>query len=243
MRIGCYLSLLYQYSKLYSLQLFRNRSATLFSIVLPVILFVLIGHQSKGDVDQQVAMLIIFCNYSVQTATFVSLGLTISAEKKSDWSVYLRTLPARHWVQFSGLIVSKVLAAAISLVIVILASNFILQLSLPLPLVGMIFLVALLGAIPMSLLGIGFGHRIDATAARGVMVFVNLGLLFGAFVFPGTGILHTLQQFVPTYQWMLITYSHVVAGHDQLAPWAWLVGWTAVFYWFAAWSARNADER
>jgi ABC-2 type transport system permease protein len=236
------MNLIYAYSKIYTLQLFRNRSSAFFQIFFPVILVLVFGRHAHGTEIAQTAVLIVFANYAVQTSTFLSLGLSVSAERSSNWTIYLKTLPAKHSVQFAGLIISKLVAAVISLTLVVLGCFFILDLNVSIPLLLFIFLVAFLGGIPMSLLGIGMGNIVNAQAARGVMVFINLSLLFATFAFPDKGWLSILREFIPSYQWMMITLSHIIKKQNEITPWLWMLGWTLVIYLFALWSHRRKRD-
>ncbi len=119
---------------------------------------------------------------------------------------------------------------------------FLLKLNLPFETVAFVFVVALLGGIPMGMLGIGIGTMVNALAARSFLVFINLCLLFGAFIFPDKGILSVVRDFVPTYQWMMITLSHQIPGANRLEPWAWMLGWTVVLYLFMNYAHKRRRD-
>jgi ABC-2 type transport system permease protein len=230
------MKLLFHYIKINLLQLFRNRSAAFFSIAFPVLLVLVFGHRTGNTEITRIGAMIVFCNYAVQTSTFLSLGLSVSAERSSDWMIYLKTLPAKPHSQFIGLIVSKLVAAFISLILVVLSLYFIAKIHPSIDLLFIIIIAAFLGGIPMALLGIALGYRVNPAAARGIMVFLNLSLLFGAFAFPQQGTWSFIRDFVPSYQWMMISLSHVEPTANSILPWVWLIGWTMVFYAFAVWS-------
>lgn len=230
------MKLLLSYIKINLLQLFRNRSAAFFSIAFPVLLVLVLGHRAGNSEITQMGAMIVFCNYAVQTSTFLSLGLSISAERSSDWMIYLKTLPAKTYSQFIGLIVSKLVAALISLILVILTMYYLAHIHPAFHLLLIIVVAAFLGGIPMALLGIALGYRVNPSAARGVMVFMNLSLLFGTFAFPDKGPWSIVRDFVPSYQWMMISLSHIVPTANFITPWVWLIGWTVAFYALAVWS-------
>ncbi len=228
--------LILTYIKINYLQIIRNRSAAFFNILFPGILFILFGHQAAHSTIAKDGDFIVFCNYAVQTTLFSSLGMSIAENRSSDWTIYLKTLPSRAFQQFSGLIVSKILLAFISLIIMIVLGYLFLGAGLPFHMLLWAIFVALVGSIPLAFLAVGLGYRINPEASRGLFVFLNLLLLFGAFSFPETGFLSVVRNFVPSYQWMMATLSHVIPGANVLTPWYWLLGYTVVFYLFAQWS-------
>lgn len=232
------MKLLTSYIKINLLQLLRNRSAAFFSIAFPVLLVLVFGHRIGNTAVTQIGAMIVFANYAVQTSTFLSLGMSVSAERNSDWMIYLKTLPAKPYSQFIGLITSKLVAAFISLMLVVLCLYFIGHIHPALSLLAVIVLAAFLGGIPMSLFGIALGNRVNPEAARGVMVFINLCLLFGAFALPQQGVWSWVRNFVPSYQWMMISLSHLMPESNPLVPWFWLLGWTLFFYGLAIWSHK-----
>lgn len=236
------MKLLSSYIKINLLQLFRNRSAAFFSIAFPVLLVVVFGHHIGNTAVTQIGAMIVFCNYAVQTSTFLSLGMSISAERNSDWMIYLKTLPAKTYSHFFGLIVSKLVAAFISLILVILALYYLAHIHPSFHLLMIIIVAAFLGGIPMALLGIALGYRVNPEAARGVMVFLNLCLLFGAFAFPQQGAWSWVRDFVPSYQWMMISLSHLESTANPVTPWFWLMGWTVVFYGLAVWAYHTRRD-
>ena len=138
-----------------------------------------------------------------------------------------------------GLIISRLTSALVSLILVVIGMYFILNIHLQTDLLLLIIVAAFLGGIPMALFGIVLGNRINPAASRGVMVFINLSLLFGAFAFPDRGVWTVVRKFVPTYQWMMISLSHIIPSANYIiTPWLWLIGWTIVFYGLAVWSVK-----
>lgn len=236
------LKLLKSYVKINILELLRNRSAVFFTIGFPVLLIWSFGRHLGDTPIAQVGTLIAFCNYAVQTNTFLSLGLAVSAARSSDWTHYLKTLPAPNNYAFTGMIVSKLISAGVSLILVVLSVWVFLHVKVDLSILALIIVAAFLGGIPMALLGIALGNRINPEASRGVMVFVNLTLLFATFSFPETGFWSYVRDAIPTYQWMMIALSHFIPGSNALKPWLWMCLWTLIFYIFAHWSYKTRRD-
>ena len=230
------MSLLSVYTKMSILSMVRNRSAFVFGIIFPVVLFLLFGHYDIKSRFDQIGSFVVFCNYAVQTVFFLSLGMTISMRRSSEWTVYLRTLPASPVVGMLGVVIEKSLSAFASLLLVIIANVAIYGMILSWQMTLYLILAAMLGGIPMAFLGIAIGYKVNPDSARSVFVFVNLALLFSAFAIPDHGLWVYLQMIVPAHHWARIVMSHYEAGDPQFLPWVWMLGYTLLFYCLALWS-------
>ena len=232
------MKLLSAYVELNLLSTLRNRSAFFFNLIFPLILYLAFGHSYGHTRIAQIGGLVVFANYAVQTVFLISLGMSISTKRSSDWTLYLRTLPARSSIMISSMVIEKLFTALISLFLVIIAS--ILLHGLNLSLLGYFYLIfsALIGGIPFAFLAIAIGYRFNPDAVRPLLVFLNLGLLFAAFVFPAHGWLSIGRIISPTYHWMNTVMNHF-SNANMLTPWLWMIGYGVIFYLLAIWSYRS----
>lgn len=229
------MNLLMAYTKTSFLATFRNKQAAFFSILFPVVLLLIFGSQDHigGGLVNRIAIMAVYANYAAQSVAFLSLGIGISAERNSDWNLYLRTLPVNPGTIFLGKIFSRIALMIISLILILSIGTLFFQFNLGLLTLSYIFIIAVIGAIPMALLGIAVAYWVEPESARFVFVIMNLGLLFGSFALSSHGIAATLKQFIPSYQWMMMTVSHYSAGSNQLTPWLSMAAFSALFYWLA----------
>ena len=168
------MNLFYMYSKMSVLSTFRNKQAFMFSIIFPLVLFLMFGHYDVKGHFAQIGSLTIFANYSVQTVLFLSLGMQISLRRSSDWTIYLRTLPAPSSASMIGLIIEKCISAFLSLTLIIIANIVISGMLISWPMIAYVMFAALLGGIPMAFLGVALGYKLNADSSRSVFVFSNL---------------------------------------------------------------------
>jgi len=235
--------LLFSYFKIYTLGIFRNKQAAFFTILFPAILLLLFGKQEyvnqAGNNTNQIAVLAVYCLYAAQSVALMSLGIGISNNRNSDWSLYLRTLPVGPGVNFTGLLFSTAARAFISVLVVLLIGVFYVGSQLSLPTLAFIVVVAMLGTIPMGLLAIGLGYLINAESGRSVFVIINLMLLFGSFSLPATGFFSYVRDFIPSYQWVSVVVNQYVPTANAVIPWLWMLGFTVLFYFFASWSYQR----
>lgn len=234
------MKLLISYFKVYTLEILRNKQAAFFSIFFPAILLLLFGKQdyashAQGTINQ-IAVLAVYCIYAAQSVALMSLGISISTSRNSDWSLYLRTLPVAPGVSFGGLLLSTAARAFISVVIVLLIGIFYLGAQLSVPTLSYIVCIAMIGIIPMGLLAIGLGYLVNSESARSVFVIVNLMLLFGSFSLPSTGFFGYARSFIPSFQWVSMVVNHYIPTANLLSPWLWMLGFTIAFYFLATWA-------
>lgn len=231
------------YVRIELLGMLRNRMAMFFSVVFPSLLLLMFGRSTDQSQLAEIATMIVFINYAVQSVTLMSLGIKTSSERNSEWALYIRTLPVKPAVIFVSKIAMILVIAVLSLILVMGCSHWLFSATLPISDWLAIASVAILGGIPMALLSLGLGYLVHPASARNVFVILNLGLLFACVTLPGHGLAGDIRNIFPSYQWMMVTFSHFMsdAGHktDELTPWLWMFAYTIAFYFFAIWSYRR----
>jgi ABC-2 type transport system permease protein len=230
------MSMIATYTKYAILDLCRNRSAFIFGIIFPVLLFLLFGHSNNATHFDQIGSFVVFCNYAVQTVMFLSLGMSVSMRRSSEWTIYLRTLPAPAYASILGTVFEKTLSAFVALILVVGANIAIYGMLLSWQMTLYTILAAMGGALPMAFLGVALGYRVSADSGRSVFVFLNLMLLFSAWMIPDHGWWLYLRMLIPAHHWARIVMSHYEAGDSTVLPWVWMAGYTLLFYLLAQWS-------
>lgn len=228
------------YVKLYGLEIFRNRSAVFFILVFPALFMLMVGqgnHQADGGLTY-IASFVVFCNYAVQTVSLQAMGMRIAESRHADWTLFVKCLPSSVLVQICGRIIAMLILALLSLLIMIVAANEFFHVALTCRQVLWIAMVALAGGVPMGLLAIAIGYRVNPVAARSVFVIVNLGLVFAGYALPSAGFVGEIRQFVPTYQWMLLGLSYIKPDISVVMPALNMLGFTVISFVLAVWSYR-----
>lgn len=220
------MKLIFEYTKVYILELSRNVSALFFTVLFPAILLQFFGTHDSSDASTQLFTYVIYCNFAVQTVALQKLGISISAERCSAWRLYLKTLPANSFYMLSGRVLSSLFFALISLAMVVVVNGFNHSAHLSYAQQAIVISAALLGGIPMALLAILLGNFLNPAASRGAFVMLNTLLLFGAFSF---SIQSAFKEFIPSYQWMMFSTSLISHAGAMIHLW-WLLGYTLIFY-------------
>ncbi len=236
------MNLVAAYTKMYLLRTLRNRSAFVFGVFFPVFLFLIFGQQSDKGQVYQIGSFVIFCNYAVQSIFFLSLGLQISMSRSSDWTIFLRTLPAKPIYSMLGIVIEKSLSALLSLSLIVIANILLNGMIVSMPMIFYLMLAAMLGGIPMAFLGLAIGYRVSPDSARSLLVFTNLALLFSAFAIPNHGWWVYLRDIFPGYHWAQIVMSHYQGGVGAVSSWIWMAGFALLFYALAIWSYKTRKD-
>jgi ABC-2 type transport system permease protein len=230
--------LAFSYFTVYFLTTVRNIPAFFFTLVFPVIMLLLFVNKGVGE--NIFISVIVFFNYSVQTVTFMLLGMGVTQEKNSLWSKYLRTLPVSQTPMIMGRIFHTLTLSCLNLFHLTLVTLFLLKIPLSGDQVFYFVSIALLGGIPMALFGMSLGSLVGPDSARSLFTLLNLLLLFGAFALPQhkTSFGVSLSDFVPTYQWMRLSYSYIDKSINPIVPLLWLAAYGGFFvlcYFIVQW--------
>ena len=226
------------YTKYEMLRLVRNKRAFIFSLIFPMLLFIMIGGSNKDATFEVSGVTISFPTYyMVSIAGYgamiacISAGARISTERGTGWNRQLRITPLSVHDYFTTKVLTAY-AVALASIALLFATGIAYGVRIS-PFgrwIGMIILM-IIGLLPFVAMGIAMGHLLT-TDAMGPAVGVSSGL-FGFlggqwFPLPEHGALHVIGQCLPSY-W-LTRASQIGVG----AP-AWgLLGWTVVGIWSVA---------
>lgn len=218
-----------QYFKLYFVSTIRNTPALFFTLIFPPFMLLLTSHQWGDSPSSKQQAFIVFLNYSVQTVCLMLLGMGVSLEKNSEWSKYQRTLPAPISSMIVGRMMHTLSLSFINLITVSLVG--ILILSVPVTFLQLLYFlsIALLGGIPMVLMGMTIGYAANPESSRSIFTLLNLLLLFGAFSLPAQGLASLIRLAIPTYEWSLLSMKVVDPMISVVPPLICLGLYTLVF--------------
>jgi len=231
------------------LKLWRTPDFSLATILLPVIVFALIGLPSLGHSSiGGPALLASYTSYAVTAVMLYSFGSLLAIERGLRVDVLMRLTPVSPLV----IVLARLLNA---LVFGLLAIVSLLGVG---ALIGGIHLEAtvwlglatrlLLGCAPFVALGFGLAHLAGPGAVTAVLnlVYIPLAVASGMLV-PLDQLPAVVQQaapYLPTYRFARLAWSAVGAdpssgGSDLL----WLVGYTVLFVAFAVGAYRLDGRR
>jgi ABC-2 type transport system permease protein len=228
------------------MRLMRNRRYFIFTVALPVILYLLLAKQFTGDVYGVPFGAFYMVDMAMLGAFSGSLNgnaIRISQEKKEGWIRQLRltSLPPYAYV-VSKILVSMAITA-VSIVIVMLLGRFYGNVHLSGSQWVVVALTIWFSATIFAALAVAIGYKFAPDQVQPITMIVYLGLLLlGGIWYPLSGALKTVGQFTPTYQAVKIG-TDIIEGTSVSAGLAiGLAVWLAIFIALATVSVRATAE-
>lgn len=232
------------------LRTFRNRRFFILSLGFPLVLYFLIAGASKGvhsiggtGISAPLYFMAGLASFGTMSA-MLSSGARIATERAAGWNRQLRITPLSPRTYFRAKVMTSYAMALLSAIALFVAGAT-LGVSLSarewLEMTGLL----LVGLIPFAALGIALGHVLTPDSIGPAMGGgVSLLAFLGGTWFPlGSGFLHDVGQFLPSY-W-LVQASHVALGGSAWPGKAWLViaVWTGVLSSLAVRAYRRDTGR
>jgi ABC-2 type transport system permease protein len=219
------------------LRLFRNKRFFVFSLVMPLGLYLTIAGSNKnevvdigfGDITFPLFYMVSMAGYGSMIAAMGG-GARVATERSVGWNRQLRLTPLSPAMYFFAKVITGYVMAMFSIALIYAAGISLgvrLSASHWLETTGLV----LIAIVPFAALGLLVGHVLTADsigpAIGGAGAF--FGILGGIwFPLPEDGFVHQLGQLLPSY-WMAQA-ARTSYGGDAWPPRAWLViaVWTLV---------------
>ena len=236
------------YLKYEVLRTLRNRQGYIFSLIFPVVMFLVFALPQKNSKDFPVSINPV-TYYMVGLLSFGAMGAVISGgariaiDRATGWNRQLRLTPLSPQVYLSSKIVIGYISAALTIAlmyIVGIASGA----RAPLDRWLLMTLFILIGLVPFAAIGIWVGHIAKEDAMGPIMGgTMSLFSLVGGAYYPVSGVLGNIGKWVPSY-W-IVQAGHIAVGGDtwSASGWAVVIGWAVVFTVLAAKAYRGDTRR
>jgi ABC-2 type transport system permease protein len=229
------------------IRLRRNKRYMIATLILPIVLYAVIGKSAKGIVYG----VHFGAYYMVAMATFGSFSgalngnaIRIATERKAGWVRQLRLTPLPP----NGYVVAKLAAAMVvtvpSVVFVLLLGRFYGNVHLAASWEWVaITAVVWLGALIFTALAIAIGYRFQPDQVQPIATLIYfLFLIIGGVFFPLGGAMQKVGQFTPTYEAVKIA-TDVIGGISVPAGLiGGMIAWLALFSGLAWLSVRATME-
>ena len=224
----------------------RNKRYLLFTVGLPVLLYLVIGKQATSKaygVEFAAYYMVAMATFGAFSGALNGNAIRISEERKVGWIRQLRLTP----LPANGYVVAKILTSMvttiISVVIVLLLGRFYGDVHLAAWEWVVIALVIWLGSTIFAALAVAIGYRFPPDQVQPITLLVYFVFLaLGGVWFPLSGTLQKLGEGTPTYEAVKIS-TDVIGGASVPAglPIG-LVVWLALFVGLAILSVRSMAE-
>jgi ABC-2 type transport system permease protein len=224
----------------------RNKRYLLFTIGLPVVLYLAFGRSQAlaYGLDYKEFYMIAMASIGAFSGALTGNAQRISQERKDGWIRQLRisSLPA------SGYVVAKIIASMVtsvtSVVLVLLLGRFYGDVHMPVWKWLAVGVAIWIGAMTFAALAVAIGYRFMPDAVQPITMFVWLGMsIFGGLWFPVSGTLGTIAKVLPTYQITRIATDVIGQGTISMSRVGIILAWLAGFVALAAISVRSTAEK
>jgi ABC-2 type transport system permease protein len=230
------------------LRAFRNRRFFLFSLVFPVVLYVLVAGPNRDQTLQGIPFPTYYMAGMVSWGTMTAVvagGARIAAERSIGWNRQLRVSPLQMRTYFLTKLASGYLVAMVSIAVLYVA-GVAFDVRLSADEWAQMTVLILIGLIPFAVLGILLGHLLTVDSMGPALGGVTslFALLGGAWGPTATGgWLLQLVKCLPSY-W-LVQAGKTAYGGDSwpLQAWIVLVVWTVGLSVLAVWVYRRDTGR
>ena len=233
------------YAKAGTIEYGRYTPYSIPTLALPAVLMLVFGRQFAQESPER--MVAGFAATALITVSLFQFGVGIAMSRVTPWEIYLRTLPATAATRIAGRILSALVFAVATVLVVMVLGAAVYGAGLPPLRFCALILALVLGSVPFGLAGIALGYLLPPRSAMPIANIIIIPLIIVGFLwtrppddFPrGADI---ASQLTPTRSWAEVLDSISTGDHPfPLHHVAALVGWTIVFFALAWWGYRR-DE-
>jgi ABC-2 type transport system permease protein len=218
-------------------RLLRNRRTVIFTLVMPVVFFLLFGlndsyaRDSAGHGNVAAFVMISMAVYGAMLAT-TSTGASVSIERSLGWSRQLRLTPLAPAAYISVKLVMALVVGAASIAAVFVAGIVTGKAEMPTHLWIETALIAWVGSLVFAAFGLFMGYVLPGENVMQVLgpVLALLAFLGGLFVplDPGS-VMETIATFTPMYGLNQLVHAPLTGDHVQVVWVLNVLVWLAVF--------------
>ncbi len=233
-------------------RLLRNRRTVLFTMVLPVMFFLLFGlnsqyvDQSAGHGNVSAAIMISMALYGAVLAT-TNGGAMVSIERAAGWSRQLRLTPLSPVAYIAIKMLTAMVLGLASVLAVYVVGLLVGRPTMPTYLWVVTGLSVWIGSLLFAAFGLCMGYLLPTENVMQILSFALVLFAFGGGLFIPLDqfphLLQTMAGFTPLYGLNQLVHAPLMATGASL--W-WVVNvlvWLALFAGGAVWRFRSDTER
>jgi len=232
-------------------RLVRNRRTVIFTLVLPVVFFLLFGlndayaTKNAGHGNVAAFVMISMAIYGAMLAT-TSAGASVSIERSLGWSRQLRLTPLAPAAYIAVKLVAALVVGLSSIVAVYVAGIVTHKAQMPTYLWIVTGIIAWVGSLTFAAFGLFMGYLLPG---ENVMQILGPGLALLAFLgglfvpLTAGSVMETIAKFTPMYGLNQLVHAPLTGDRIQAVWVVNLLVWLAVFAGGAAWRFRRDTAR
>lgn len=223
----------------------RNKRYLLFTLGLPVVLYLIFSKAGKTvyNIDFAAYYMVAMATFGAFAGALNGNAIRISEERKAGWIRQLRLTP----LPASAYVVAKILTSMVttvpSIVLVMLIGRFEGGVRLPLWQWFVIAVIVWLGSTIFAALAVAVGYRYPPDQAQAItMMLYLLFSILGGIWYPFTGFIGNISKGTPTFEAINIA-TDVIGGVSVPAYLViGIVVWLGIFAGLAVLSVRSMAE-
>lgn len=216
------------------LKAFRNWRLFIFTIVFPLVLFVLVTNANRGNIVEGIPFAVYYLTGMVAwgaMSAVASGGAVIALERAVGWTRQLRVTPLHVSAYMAAKLVRGYLMAFVSIIVIYVAA---LVQGVHLSIGGWLLMTGLIliGLAPFAALGVLLGHWLNSDSMGPALGGLSaLFALLGGAWFPlgNSGTMADIAKLLPSYWLVQAGRSGLTHNAWPLEGWLVLVAWTIVF--------------
>jgi ABC-2 type transport system permease protein len=224
----------------------RNKRYLIFTIALPVVLYLLVAKQGKAAYGVNFT-----AYYMVAMATLGSFSgalngnaIRISEERKVGWIRQLRLTPLPANAYVVAKILTSMATTVPSIVVVLLLGRFYGDVKMAIWVWIVVAVIIWLGSTIFAALAVAIGYRFPPDQVQPIVVLIYFVFaVFGGIWFPlSNGVLSKIGEGTPTYETVKISTDVIGNLPVPVGLIGGLVAWLAIFVGLATLSVRSMAE-
>jgi ABC-2 type transport system permease protein len=233
-------------SRLEVARVLRNKRYLLFTLALPVMLYLAFGRSNSlaYGVDFKVFYMIAMASVGAFSGALNGNAMRISQERKDGWIRQLRisTMPATSYVVAK--IIASMVTSVTSVALVLLLGRFYGGVHMPIWKWFALGAAVWIGAMTFAALAVAIGYRFMPDTVQPIVMIVYLGMsVFGGLWFPVSGNLEKIAKVLPTFQITRLGTDVITQGTIPMYRVAIILAWLVGFVLLAALSVRSTAEK
>lgn len=235
------------YTRFEVLRAVRNRRYLMFTLVMPVILYLLFSGEAKDTEISGIRFAAYFAvsmvSYAAIGSAFNAGGARLAAERASGWTTQVRITPLSTIGYIGAKVATAIWIAVPGSILVGLTGIFVEHVHLGAMNWVQLYLTVWLALLPFAALAMAIGYAFDTDSAQaGTMAAVLLLSFGGGLWAPITSfptVLRYMGELLPSYQMADAARAALHSGLPNMLDVFGLVFWTVAFGALFAWFYRR----